>query len=102
MPKNVPAQEAAPSGEAMPSSETRTPDEWAREFFPPSDRGRQHPKLMEHGAAEALHNWKLRAHHEGAPLQLTRTDYASALRAAKTLVGNTYVPHPAALYTPRF
>jgi hypothetical protein len=101
MAKNVPAAQAAPNGEALPSSEKRSPDDWARELFPASDRGRPHPKLFEHGAAEALHGWKLHVHHAGAPLQLSRTDYVAALRAAKTVVGNTYAPHPAAL-SPHF
>lgn len=38
-----------------------------------------HPQ---HAGAEALHGWKEHAHHEGAPILLTKSDYENALRAA--------------------
>ncbi len=88
------AQPSAPSGEALPSAETRTPDEWAREYFPASDKGRLHPRLMNHGAANGGHGWALHEHHAGAPMQLTREDYLAAIRAALT---SPFAPHPAAL-----
>lgn len=36
----------------------------------------------QHAAAEALHGWKQHAHHEAAPIRLSRNDYDNALRAA--------------------
>lgn len=38
-----------------------------------------HPQ---HAGAEALHGWKLHAHHAGQPIRLTRDAYENALRAA--------------------
>ena len=89
-------QAGEPEGEAAPSAvaETRTPEAWAREVFPPSERGRQNPQAFLHGAAAALHHWKTHEHHEGAPLQLTRADYEAAIEAAKS---TAFAPHPAAL-----
>jgi hypothetical protein len=98
--KKAAAHESAPSGEALPeastSPETRSPAEWSREFFPPSDRGSLNKHLYRHGAAEALHGWTLHEHHAGAPIQLTREDYVAAIKAATT-PANTFAPHPAAL-----
>lgn len=37
---------------------------------------------QQHAAAEALHGWKQHAHHEGAPILLTKEAYENALRAA--------------------
>jgi hypothetical protein len=90
------AQESAPSGEALPASETRAPEVWAREYFPASDRGRQHKACFKHGAAAALHGWALHEHHAGAAMQLTREAYLGAIRAASA-ADNNYAPHPAAL-----
>lgn len=91
-------QDAAPT---LVLAEKRSPDKWAEELFPKSERGRIHPDLWKHGAAQALHGWVLHAHHAGEPIQLTRSDYEKALSAACQLVGTTYVPHAAAL-SPHF
>jgi hypothetical protein len=77
---------------------TRSVSEWRSLLFAPSPKGRLHPDLWRHGAAEALHRWTLHAHHTGAEMQLTRDDYEAALAAASEPdeAGN-YEPHDAAL-----
>jgi len=97
MAKKVPAKQAEPDGTASPALESRAPEAWAAEIFPPSEKGRQHRDLYLHGAAAALHGWLLHEHHQGAPMALTRDDYCAALEAARRVSGNTYAPHPAAL-----
>jgi hypothetical protein len=91
MAKDKPAQDALDGGVL------RTVDEWEAEFFPKSPRGRIHAEAWKHSAASALHGWTLHAHNNGAPLQLSRSDYEAALTAAMTLVGHSYRPHAAAL-----
>lgn len=73
------------------------PNEWAKVRFPASETKRQHADLWQHGAAQALHGWKLHEHHTGSPILLTLEAYESALAAAQKLIGGTYVPHSAAL-----
>lgn len=81
-------KEPAPEGAGADTSaqstppETRTPDEWAREYFPTTSNGRRHPERWKHSAAEALHGWTVEEHHAGKALQLTRADYEAALKAA--------------------
>ena len=54
--------------------------------------------LWEHEAAAVLHGWTKHAHHAGEPMQLSRQDYESALKAAGvTNAKGEYMPHPAAL-----
>jgi hypothetical protein len=51
----------------------------------------------DHAAAAALHGWKNHEHHAGAPIQITRAAYESALAAASAPdATGRYVPHPAA------
>lgn len=105
MPDEDAAPDEAPAG--TPAPVTRTPEQWAREFFPTSERGRAHHDSWKHGAAQGLHGWDMHRHHAGAPMQLLREDYQAAIFAAETLVEvhdagaelpiHTYVPHPAAL-----
>ena len=106
----TPPADQPPTDDAPPapqSAERRSPGQWAAILFPASERGRLHADAWKHGAAEGLHGWMTHEHHAGAPIELTREDYESALRAAETLVTvtdeatkattQTYVPHPAAL-----
>ena len=64
--------------------ETRTPEDWAREVFPPRPSGAAHSDLWHHAQARYLHRWSDHAHHAGAPIQLTRQDYLAAIEAALT------------------
>lgn len=104
MPEENAAPESAATDPSAPTEpppaprpvapEKRTPDAWAREYFPASDRGRPHPALWRHAGAAALHQWALEAHHAGKPLELTRADYEAALEAAAK---PNPAPHPGAL-----
>jgi hypothetical protein len=72
--------------------------EWRSLLFQPSPRGRLHPQLWRHGAADALHQWALHQHHTGAEMRLTRDDYEAALAAASSPdKAGSYQPHEAAL-----
>lgn len=81
------------------ATELRTVDEWCGIVFPPSPSGRDNRHLWRHSAAAALHGWPQHAHHTGAPMRLSRTDYDAAINAAlqPDLTSADYVPHAAAL-----
>jgi hypothetical protein len=90
------------SDDTKQAADTQSPDDWAKVLFPSTGkepRVVQHTDLWKHGAAEALHRWKLYEHDNAAPMQLTKQQYEAALESAsKPTEQGEYTPFPEALY----
>jgi hypothetical protein len=99
-PLSVPEGEQGAEPEQPPAEpEGRlTVDQWATKMFPPTERGMPHRDAWKHGAAEALHGWKLHSHHANEPMRLSREDYLEAIEAASAAQEDgSYQPHGPAL-----
>lgn len=96
MPKDKQSDEAPARAESRDAVTARmkTPDQWAAERFPPGPRGQPHREMWKHAAADALHGWRIHAHHyPKSPVTLREEDYNAALAAASVPKdGATQVP----------
>lgn len=96
MSKNEPAPDAPKNAPVQPDDGKKTPQEWARatgrvlaehrDVFRFNGEPAEPLYAWQHAAAAQLHGWHDHAHHEGAPIRLTKDEYEAALKASEAPV----------------